>query len=476
MLLWYTFYDSISTEFSIDNTMYGEIVRQEHSVPGASVHLALDSEGPSRAVRLSFERRERWQTKHHKIFAPRFLVCLFHGKQRNKEESSSSSSPTSQKQHNKLKPNHPGTTLTSKYTANTMFRLLLRRTPRPLVVSSWPGYSTAAAVGDHTTQNHHVWLAGLVVTAGTVVYSTKTLCDPVAAKTESPSNPPQQQEEEEEEEDPYENLPEDDEPTDCSMCNTFRQGPCRPFWRKLERCFKDHEGEENGATQCMRYFQPHQSCLMDYTNLYQLVSLEMKQELVRDAELSVDESERRTWSPAVDWDTWISFVGDAGLDYCETVQKTNEDGELLPLWKRLPENKEPVLLTIPVPLPKEESGMILKIAYVVDQDGMVLGLTYNKEYGALIEKAEAKAAEKRGEPKKPESDKPAPQEESDTEQSDSTMFDFDFFLLPGETKSVRICGLYAENPVDADPKKEILDALLFKSQEYVLKDIVDKAS
>ena len=31
---------------------------------------------------------------------------------------------------------------------------------------------------------------------------------------------------EEKEEDPYDNLPDEDEPTDCSMCNTLCQGPC----------------------------------------------------------------------------------------------------------------------------------------------------------------------------------------------------------------------------------------------------------
>ena len=41
--------------------------------------------------------------------------------------------------------------------------------------------------------------------------------------------------------DPYENLPEEDEPTHCSICLTYRQGPCRPYWRKVEACTKDNE-------------------------------------------------------------------------------------------------------------------------------------------------------------------------------------------------------------------------------------------
>ena len=41
--------------------------------------------------------------------------------------------------------------------------------------------------------------------------------------------------------DPYDNLPEEDAPTHCSICKTYRQGPCRPYWRKVELCTKDNE-------------------------------------------------------------------------------------------------------------------------------------------------------------------------------------------------------------------------------------------
>jgi hypothetical protein len=274
------------------------------------------------------------------------------------------------------------------------------------------------------------------------------------------------EEDDAEEDDPYANLPDEDEETDCSMCKTFRQGPCRPYWRKLERCFKDHEGEENGAVRCMRYFKPHQQCLMGYSNLYQLVSLEMKQELVSDLELSISEEERRKWNPQIDWSTYLEFTKETGLSYKETVQsRDTTTNELLPLWKRLPDNKEPVLLTLTSQLPKlnPETGMILKVAYAVDQDGYVLGLTYNKKYGELLEKSKGNTTEGTDDAKNDSS------EENQDNQHDQ--FEFDFFILPGETKSVRVCGLYSENPVGADPNKEILDALLFKSKSFSLKKI-----
>jgi hypothetical protein len=275
------------------------------------------------------------------------------------------------------------------------------------------------------------------------------------------------EEDDAEEDDPYANLPEKDEETDCSMCKTFRQGPCRPYWRKLERCFKDHEGEENGAVRCMRYFKPHQQCLMGYSNLYQLVSLEMKQELVSDLELSISEDERRKWNPKIDWSTYLEFTKETGFSYKETVQSRDIiTNELLPLWKRLPDNKEPVLLTLTSQLPKlnPETGMILKVAYAVDQDGYVLGLIYNKQYGELLEMSKSNAS-------KVTEDAKNDSLEEDNQDNQYDPFEFDFFILPGETKSVRVCGLYSENPVDADPNKEILDALLFKSKSFSLKKI-----
>ena len=46
--------------------------------------------------------------------------------------------------------------------------------------------------------------------------------------------------------------------------------------------------------------------------------------------------------------------------------------------------------------------------------------------------------------------------------------EFDFYILPGECQSVRICAMYAENPVVADPGKQILDVFLYKSKSINL--------
>jgi hypothetical protein len=281
--------------------------------------------------------------------------------------------------------------------------------------------------------------------------------------------------EEEEEEDPYANLPEEDEETGCSMCNTFRKGPCRPFWRKLERCFKDHEDEDNGAVKCMRYFKPHSDCLMDHTNLYHLISLDFKQEFVEDVQLSMSPEERKTWKPKVDWSNWIMFVNEAGLDFQQTIpiedQKT-------PLWQQVPEDKEPVLITVKAVIPKQqqdESGLMLKAAYAVDQNGRVLGFTFSKEYGEKLQEAREAAAPKEttaSDEKEAPAGNEKESEEEKGEVSDPFVTPFEFFVLPGSTKEVRVCALYAEDPVLAPATKDILDACLMESATISLADIV----
>lgn len=306
-------------------------------------------------------------------------------------------------------------------------------------------------------------------------------------RTMCESNEIDKEEDSEDGVDPYDNLPDEDEETHCSMCNTFRKGPCRPFWRKLERCFKDHESEENGAVKCMKYFAPHQTCLQKYLNLYQLVSLDMKQQLVIDTELSVRDDERRDWKDAaIDWGMWTDFVKDQGLDFRQTVRRRVDDSDetsaLLPLWQRLPEDTEPVLLTVSSKVPQRKDGMVLKIAFAVDQDGFVVGLSYNSAYQALLDEANRKTEPDGGTGSK-DSESPGvePSAEDAVDSAASTAssspaatgddsFLLEFFLLPGETKEVRVSALYSESPVGASPDKDLLDVLLCTSRYFPVSD------
>eukprot|EP00527_Entomoneis_sp_CCMP2396_P006522 CAMPEP_0198141072 /NCGR_PEP_ID=MMETSP1443-20131203/4140_1 /TAXON_ID=186043 /ORGANISM="Entomoneis sp., Strain CCMP2396" /LENGTH=453 /DNA_ID=CAMNT_0043803687 /DNA_START=188 /DNA_END=1549 /DNA_ORIENTATION=+ len=263
-----------------------------------------------------------------------------------------------------------------------------------------------------------------------------------------------------EKEDPYENLPEEDEPTDCSMCNTFRQGPCRTPWRKLERCFKDHEDEENGAVKCVDYFMPHQECLMNYTNLYMLVGNEMKQELIKDVEIAFDEDEKPAMPmPEIDWSLYLEFLQENGPTFRQTEPNLDKS---TPLWKRFPPDTEPVLISLDTHLPSvdKKSGWILKVAYVLDQDEKVIGFQYSEGYGNLLKLSKGSDNEDSTDPEK----KKLTLDES---------VKLGFFVIPSETKHIQIKAYYAENPVDANPEKDILDGCIKESPLHAIPTMSD---
>lgn len=123
--------------------------------------------------------------------------------------------------------------------------------------------------------------------------------------------------------DQYNNLPEEDEPTSCQICKINRQGPCRPMWRKFERCMKDNmprddsedttdadthsnsstgdhhdhddddntelsqdnpndtntsESENSVGTQCDKYMMPWVECIQKYPGIYTLLANKVYQE------------------------------------------------------------------------------------------------------------------------------------------------------------------------------------------------------
>ncbi|KAL7574641.1 hypothetical protein ACA910_002990 [Epithemia clementina (nom. ined.)] len=271
-----------------------------------------------------------------------------------------------------------------------------------------------------------------------------------------------------EDDDLYANLPDEDEPTDCSMCLTFRQGPCRPFWRKLERCFKDNDADqEKGAARCVRYFKPHQECLMDYMNLYLLLQHEMKQEMIEEIELAFrKEDERRSLAmPNIDWSLWQTFLKEQGPQFRQTKVGLPKE---TPLWKRLPEDTEPVLVNLSVALPQvdESTKWILKLAYMLDQDGKVLGFVYNEAYSDLTKEAKKKGEKtdnNDGQREPKQNTKPGPENVALEGKDMSDSEQLDFVIMPGETKAIQLKALYSENPLTAPADKELLDGCLYET-------------
>ena len=177
----------------------------------------------------------------------------------------------------------------------------------------------------------------------------------------SPSGPADDAEDSEQEgsgdADPFDNLPEEDEPTGCTICLINRQGPCRPFWRKFERCMKDHgdttvgggegesEGKEEGsdggdksteeggnnsslAEMCDKYMLPWLNCIQSYRNTYTLITNNFYQSEYVDAlEKAVPEADRaalseETWSVEnnLDLSLWNDYVA-------EEKEKLKKDAE-----------------------------------------------------------------------------------------------------------------------------------------------------
>eukprot|EP00977_Amphora_coffeiformis_P020591 scaffold8374_cov175-Amphora_coffeaeformis.AAC.30 len=304
-------------------------------------------------------------------------------------------------------------------------------------------------------------LAGAAIVAGTSsLVSNVTLLEEeaslpvVADATHNAATTQNDQREDKEEddkgeEDPYANLPEEDEPTECSMCNTFRQGPCRPYWRKLERCFKDHEGEENGAQKCMRYFMPHQKCLMNYTNLYNLVRLTNLQEYIDETEETLPKNQRRKMDTPldIDWSLWDQFTKDAGPSFTQGLVSSSISKDT-PLWKRFPLDTEPVVLTFSTQIPRQdEAGLLLRFAYVVDQDGKVLGVESNPIYRKLKDQVEGRIREEI-DVENEEAEPPAPN------------MILEFYIVPSMTQKVQVKAMYAMDPttpgLENDGKDDVL--------------------
>lgn len=206
---------------------------------------------------------------------------------------------------------------------------------------------------------------------------------------------------------------------------------------------------------------------MEYNNLYQLISLEQQQSLVQDAQKATMPEEWRNFEAAINWSVWRQFVKEEGITFRQTRAVKDKS---VPLWKRLPDNTEPVLLTLTCPLtPTSRDGMLLKIAFATDQDGKVLGFYANQAYLDLLKEASKTTTTTTSDEvdQATTSDSETASRSGDTSAtSDEASPCLEFFLLPGETRHVRICVMYAENPVHADPNKDLLDICMFQSPYY----------
>ena len=120
----------------------------------------------------------------------------------------------------------------------------------------------------------------------------------------------------------YDNVPDEDVETDCFLCRTHRQGPCRPQWRNFEYCAKDHP-EEEGAERCSIYVQSFQDCWMKHLNLYLLIAMTLNQERVEELEQKFTTPAQRSQDLEThfQWQEWLALLEQDGfLDSCQQVR------------------------------------------------------------------------------------------------------------------------------------------------------------
>jgi hypothetical protein len=92
-----------------------------------------------------------------------------------------------------------------------------------------------------------------------------------------------------------------------------------------------------------------------------------------------------------------------------------------------------------IPRQDESSGLLLRFAYVVDQDGMVLGVESNASYRALKDQAEGRKVDESGSSSGATTHDNADrkEEEAEEEQDSGPHMNLDFYIVPSVTQKIQ---------------------------------------
>jgi hypothetical protein len=250
--------------------------------------------------------------------------------------------------------------------------------------------------------------------------------------------------------DPYANLPEEDEETHCSLCRTFRQGPCRTYWRRTEACWKEKDSET-----CLPYSQPFFHCTQYYQNLYHLIILSNYQDDYKGLEefaiSNAWDDVALTTPPTIDFQKWREFQNDFGPSFSQTIP-SNRSTSTTKLWQRVRPETDPILVPCDVRIPKAlPNGATLVQAFATDQDGFVLGvkeMRQNEKEGDAATEVAASNTEPTSEPVTEEKESGI----TENEKEDDTAADVEFLctLLPGATESVVLSAVYWNKEDETD--------------------------
>ena len=338
------------------------------------------------------------------------------------------------------------------------------------------------------------WLAWMALGIG-----GSTLC---VAKCEEEEQPQELQNDNDDdddddfvEEDPYDNLPPEDEPTHCSICLTYRQGPCRPYWRKVERCTKDHEfkkeeqevedaqqgvvtsgnKEDAKGTQdeeeedqqeppCLKYMLPWIDCASSYRNLYSLIELDTNY-TAGIIDLEKEAAMELCWAPsaepAIDWTPWQSYVAENPSwklpKRAVTKKNHGKESTNISLWKTLDVNTDPELVDVLAMVPTKQGEGIIECAYALDQEGNVLGFSYGTKPSEAAKQAEEDASLTR-----------------DGQEEPADLIELKIRLLPLRTRHITIAAAYTQPLPKKDSKSTTTtepESHIFKSRPFSLKKL-----
>ncbi|CAJ1960177.1 unnamed protein product [Cylindrotheca closterium] len=381
----------------------------------------------------------------------------------------------------------------------SILRASLRRPRSPLLSAVSARYSSshhgAEAIsitstgfqGSEHQSIHSNWFAlsaAMTAAAAASAASTATFtsqCESEPPPTiEATAKTENNDDEQEEEVDPYDNLPVEDEPTNCSICLTYRQGPCRPYWRKVEACTKDNElkkdddkesdddkkssesneeEEEEADPPCLKYMLPWIDCASGFRNLYNLIELDTNY-TIGIADLEKDASKNLCWAasstPSVDWSAWAAYR-EENPDWKLPVTENSESPENASLWKTLDQSKDPVLVEVVATVNLMEDEGILECAYAQDQGGHVIGFQYGTK------PSEAFDTEKK--------------EEGEEEAKQGPTATLKIRILPERTQTVTIAASYTQPPSEEQKESKDLKkdssfhSFIFKSKPIVLDQV-----
>jgi hypothetical protein len=352
-----------------------------------------------------------------------------------------------------------------------------------------------------------------LATTAAVATSSATRCDDDDNNNDDDGDDNDEDEDDDKvEEDPYDNLPEEDEPTHCSICMSYRQGPCRPYWRKVEACMKANESvkkeddggdNDNDAPQkeekeeeedddaprpdppCFKYMMPWVDCARGFSNMYNLIELDTNYaegivDLEKDATKSLCWAPGSDQAPKIDWSTWQRYVeehGDWKLppktktkkttassddtttttttttsdndDEKKVVSSSSSSSRVVAVWKTLDQSQDPELVSVEATVAMTLGEGILECAYAVDQDGNVIGFSYGTRPS---EAAEKKGADKYENPSVP----------------------LTIRILPTHTRRVTIAASYTLPKKEDAEEKDPLESHIYKSRPYSLKKMGKK--